>query len=359
MSKGAEDIVMDNNTEKNIPNKASAEVSAGKFSLPEIMSVSPSPHIKSSESTTTIMFDVIIALIPAFIWGVLVFGERAIALMAVSVASCIGFEAAAQILLHRHVTINDLSAAVTGLLLAMNIPVSAPLWIPVVGAFFAIVIVKQIFGGIGCNFVNPALAARVFILSWTAEMTGFTEDGSRIGKLSAVLEEGDFIATATPLASLKAGELPPETIFDMFLGNKAGCIGEVSAILLIAGGIFLLIRKVITWHIPVSYIGTVAVLTFLFPRNGGVAAEFMLYELLAGGLMLGAIFMATDYSTSPITPVGRLVYGAGCGIITVLIRYFGSYPEGVSFSILIMNLLVWYIDKATMPRRFGGSGNVK
>ena len=330
-----------------------------KIKMPDILTVSPSPHIVSPEKTSTIMLDVIIALIPAFLWGIHVFGGRALAVMAVSVIACVGFEAASQFLLHRPVTIRDLSAVVTGLLLAMNLPVSVPLWMPAVGAFFAIVVVKQLFGGIGCNFVNPALAARVFLFSWASEMTAFSADGEKVTSLAPVLAEGDIVASATPLASLKTGEIPPETIFDMFLGNHAGCIGEVSSLLLLAGGIFLLVQRVITWHIPVAYLGTVALLTFVFPQNAGIPVEFMLYELLAGGLFLGAFFMATDYATSPVTAAGRLIFGVGCGLLTVLIRYFGSYPEGVSFSILVMNLLVWYIDKATMPRRFGGKSDGK
>ncbi len=330
-----------------------------KIKMPEMLTVSPSPHITSPDTTATVMFDVILALLPAFLWGVYVFGIRALAVMAVSVIACVGFEAAAQFLLHRPVTIRDMSAVVTGLLLAMNLPVSVPLWMPVVGGFFAIVVVKQLFGGIGCNFVNPALAARVFLFSWASEMTAFSADGEKVTSLAPVLAEGDIVASATPLASLKAGQIPPETIIDMFLGQHAGCIGEVSALLLLAGGIFLLYQRVITWHIPVAYLGTVALMTFIFPQNAGMPVEFMLYELLAGGLMLGAFFMATDYATSPVTPVGRLIFGAGCGLLTVLIRYFGAYPEGVSFSILVMNLLVWYIDKATMPRRFGGKSDGK
>ena len=330
-----------------------------KILMPDLLTVMPSPHIKSPETTATVMLDVILALLPAFIWGVYVFGSRAAAVMAISVAACVGFEAAAQFLLHRPVTISDLSAVVTGLLLAMNLPVSVPLWMPVIGAFFAIVVVKQLFGGIGSNFVNPALAARVFLFSWASEMTAFSADGEKVTSFASTLAEGDFVASATPLASLKTGTLPPETIFDMFLGNHAGCIGEVSSLLLLAGGIFLLVQRVITWHIPAAYIGTVALLTFLFPQSDGIPVEFMLDEILAGGLRLGAVFMATDYATSPVTPAGRLIFGVGCGLITVLIRYFGTYPEGVSFSILVMNLLVWYIDKATMPRRFGGKNNGK
>ena len=354
---------MDNKIETaTAPSVEPAKESSGagrKISMPEILTVSPSPHIVSPDTTATVMFDVILALLPAFLWGVYVFGIRALAVMAVSVAACVGFEAAAQFLLHRPVTIRDLSAVVTGLLLAMNLPVSVPLWMPVVGGFFAIVVVKQLFGGIGCNFVNPALAARVFLFSWASEMTAFSADGEKVTSLAPVLAEGDIVASATPLASLKTGVLPPETIIDMVLGYKAGCIGEVSALLLLAGGIFLLVQRVITWHIPVAYIGTVALMTFLFPKSAGIPVEFMLYELLAGGLMLGAFFMATDYATSPVTPLGRLIFGVGCGLLTVLIRYFGAYPEGVSFSILVMNLLVWYIDKATMPRRFGGKSDGK
>ena len=207
-----------------------------KIQMPEMLAVAPSPHIKTPDTTATVMFDVILALLPAFIWGTYVFGTRALAVAAVSIAACIGFEAAAQFLLHRPVTISDLSAVVTGLLLAMNLPVSVPLWMPVVGAFFAIVVVKQIFGGIGKNFVNPALAARVFLFSWASEMTAFSADGERVTSLAPVLAEGDIVASATPLASLKTGSLPPETIFDMFLGNHAGCTGEVMSLLLLAGG---------------------------------------------------------------------------------------------------------------------------
>lgn len=330
-----------------------------KIEMPKTLKTAPAPYIRSTETTTTIMLDVLIALIPAFLWGVYVFGVRAAAIMAVSVAASVGFEAAVQMLLHRPVTIGDLSAAVTGLLIAMNLPVTVPLWMPIIGAFFAIVVVKQLFGGIGCNFVNPALSARVFLLSWSSEMSNYSEAGAKISSVAPILSEADITVGATPLASLRAGDLPPETLFDMLLGRHAGCIGEVSAILLIAGGIYLLVRRVITWHIPVAYIGTVAILTFLFPQYNGVPSEFMLYELLSGSLILGAFFMATDYSTSPITPVGRLIFGVGCGALTVLMRYFGAYPEGVPFAILVMNLLVWYIDKITMPARFGGKSNVK
>ena len=313
--------------------------------MPDLLSVSASPHIKGHETTRTIMLDVVIALLPACIWGVHAFGWRALAIMLISVASSVVFELAFELITKRPVTIGDLSAVVTGLLLALNISVSVPLWLPVVGSLFAIVIVKQVFGGIGKNIVNPALAARVFMFAWPAEMGSFVEP-----------LQADAVASATPLTSLKTGVIPDVKLADMFFGNVSGCIGEVSALLLISGGIYLLIRRVISWHIPVAYIGTVALLTFIFPKAGS-GSEFMLYELLSGGLMIGAIFMATDYVTSPMTKAGKLIYGAGCGIITVFIRYFGNYPEGVSFSILIMNLLVWYIDKATWPKKFGGKNN--
>ncbi len=312
--------------------------------------ISPAPHLRAHDTTRTVMLDVILALLPAFIWGVYVFGLRALMIGVVSVAACVLFEALIQLVLRRPVTIGDFSAAVTGLLLAMNLSVAVPIWIPIVGAFFAIVVVKQIFGGIGKNIVNPALAARVFLFAWPNEMGTFPAFGTKLTTLGNV----DVVASATPLVSLKAGTLPDVTMSDLFFGNIGGCIGEVSSLLLIAGGVYLLIRRVITWHIPVAYLGTVAALTLLFPQASSTPIDFMLCELLSGGLMLGAFFMATDYATSPVTAKGRVIFGIGCGLITVFIRYFGGYLEGVSFSILIMNLFVWYIDRYTMPVRFGG-----
>jgi len=326
-----------------------------------MLTVAPSPHIRNPENVTSVMLDVLLALIPAVLWGIYVFGIRALALVVISVLCAMAWEGAVQLILHKSVTVRDLSAAVTGLLLAMNLPVTVPLWMPVVGTFFAIVVVKQLFGGIGRNFVNPALAARVFLFtSFAGDMSSFPAPGIRVDSLAMRLPQGDIVAGATPLASLKEGQLPSVNLFDMITGsNMGGCIGEVSALLLLAGGIYLLIRRIITWQIPVAYLVTVAALTFLFPQNGGVALDFMLSELFAGGLFLGAIYMATDYATSPVTSRGQLLFGAGCGALTVLIRYFGSYPEGVSFAILIMNLLVWYIDKFTMPRPFGGKPDGK
>ena len=236
----------------------------------------------------------------------------------------------------------------------MNLSASVPLWLPVAGAFFAIVVVKQLFGGIGKNIVNPALAARVFMFAWPSEMGIFTKPFERINSLAVTYNPPDAVTGATPLASLKTGSLPDTTFFDMFVGNQSGCIGELSALLLTVGGLYLIFTKVITWHIPAAYIGTVALMCVLFPLNSEARVDFMLCEIVSGGLLLGAMFMATDYATSPVTSAGRLIYGVICGLLTVFIRYFGGYPEGVSFSILIANLLVWYIDKLTIPQKFGG-----
>lgn len=320
--------------------------------MPSQLSVSPSPHIKTQDSTRSIMIDVLIALFPAFVWGAFMSGVRAVAIGLISIASCVIFEAVTQKIMKRPVTVSDFSAVVTGLLLAMNLTVTVPLWMPVVGAFFAVVVVKQIFGGIGKNIVNPALAARVFLFSWAGEMTRFTSPGNRVSSFAVTLGDADVVAGATPLASLGEGTIPDVTLGDMFIGNIGGCIGEISSLLIILGGVYLLFRRVITWHIPVSFVGTVAILTYVFPLTTNTLS-FMLYEITAGGLLLGAVFMATDYATSPITSTGRILYGIGCGAITVLIRYFGGYPEGVSFAILIMNLFVWYLDLLGMPKIFG------
>ncbi len=316
-----------------------------------LLSVSPSPHLRGKDTTGSIMMDVIIALCPAAVWGVYVFGTRALWMIAVCVLSCVGAELVTQLMLRRTVTVGDLSAVVTGLLLAMNLPVTLPLWQAAIGSVFAIVLVKQVFGGIGKNFMNPALAGRAFLmLAFAGNMTRFTAAYDRLWFSAA-----DAVATATPLASLKSGVLPEASLIDVLLGRTGGCIGEVSAVLLLAGGIYLLAKKVISWHIPVTYLGTVALLSFVICRADGARWEVMLYELLTGGLVLGALFMATDYVTSPVTKWGKIVFGIGCGALTVLIRTFGGYPEGVSFSILIMNALVWYLDSAFRPRVFGKS----
>lgn len=321
---------------------------------PALLTVSPSPHARRRMSTATVMLDVLIALLPATIWGIYVFGFRAALVVLISVASAVLFEMLTQLILHRTVTIADCSAAVTGLLLGLNLSPSVPLYIPVVGAAFAIIVVKQLFGGIGKNVMNPALAARVFLmLAWAGSMSSFP----------AAYDRGfDAVASATPLLSLKGGAMPEGIdLLDLFFGRHGGCIGEVSTLMLLIGGVYLLCRGVIRWHIPVAMIGTVALLTFLFPlplesaMQAGIMERltFMTASLCSGGLMIGAIFMATDYVTSPVTSVGRLIYGVGCGLLVVFIRYFGGYNEGVSFAILIMNVLVWYLDMATKPRVYG------
>jgi len=250
--------------------------------------------------------------------------------------------------------IGDLSAALTGLLLGLNLPAGAPLWMPVVGGLFAILIVKQLFGGIGKNIVNPALAARVFLFSWPDDMTKYTKPFTDPSPFSLNVTDVDVIAGATPLMSFKEGSFPSDaSLVDMLLGNTSGVIGEVSALLLLLGGIYLMARKVIKWHIPVTFIGVIMGMAFVFPQITD-SVDYMLASAISGGVMLGAFYMATDYATSPMTDRGKLIYGAGCGLLTVLIRYFGAYPEGVSFAILIMNLLVWYIDRFTRPVRFGG-----
>ena len=319
--------------------------------MPELLTVSPSPHARRGVTTTRLMIDVLIALAPTTLWGVAAFGPRAALVLLLSVASAVLFELLAQKLLRRPVTVRDCSAAVTGLLLGLNLSPDVPLYIPVVGAAFAIVVVKQLFGGIGKNVMNPALAARVFLmLAWTNGMTQFSEPFAYLSSGSV-----DAVASATPLASLKGGVMPAESLADLFLGKTAGCIGEVSTLLLLVGGIYLLARRVIGWQIPVSFLGTVALLTFVFPQGGADRLSFMAASLCSGGLVLGAVFMATDYVTSPVTGVGRLIYGCGCGLLVVFIRYFGGYPEGVSFAILIMNALVWYLDMLTKPRVYGKS----
>ena len=315
-----------------------------------LLTVTTSPHIKYNATTTKIMAQVLIALTPAFIWGIVAFGWNALLMPLFAVAASVLSELAVQKLLRRPVTIGDLSAVVTGLLLGLNLPANNAYFLPVVGAAFAIAVTKQLFGGIGKNFVNPALAARVFLfLSWPTQMTNYPAHRWAV----------DAVASATPRSAGPAGV----ELLDLFLGKCGGSIGEISALLLLLGGIYMVARKVITWHIPVAYLGTVALLTFIFPYQNSLAffdLTRMTFELCSGGLMLGAIFMATDYVTSPITWKGRLIFGVGCGLLTVFFRYFNSsYPEGVSFAILVMNCLVYYIDKITRPRVFGGARHGK
>lgn len=315
------------------------------------LTVSSSPHMHSRLGVRRIMLDVVLALAPALVWATMQFGPRALTVSALSVAACVFFEWAYRKLLRQDCTVGDLSAVVTGLLLAFVCPVTIPYWTLMVGDFFAIVVVKQLFGGIGKNFMNPALAARAFLFSWPALMTTWV----RPGVWPAVFGPNvDGLTAATPLASLHQGALPPENLWTLFLGKTGGCLGETSALLLLAGGVYLLARRVIRARIPLAYLGTVAALTLLFPRGGDPLA-WMGSQVLSGGLMLGAWFMATDYTTSPVTGWGQVLYGVGCGGLTVLIRYFGSYPEGVSYAILVMNACVVLLDWVGLPRRFGAA----
>ena len=309
------------------------------MSVNKKLTVSASPHVRSPHTATGIMLDVIIALIPALIAAVVIFGTQVLLVTLVCVGSAVLSEYLCRKVMKRHQTIGDLSAVVTGLLLAFNLPVSVPLWIAALGSIIAIVVVKQMFGGIGQNFVNPALAARIILLvSFPSKMTGWTLDG---------------VTTATPLASLKSGTVDSTALpsmVDMLLGKHGGCLGEVCSVALILGGIYLIVRKVISPAIPLSYIGTVAVFMLLAGKG---SLEFTAYQLLSGGLLIGAIFMATDYTTSPVSFKGKIIFGIGCGLITAAIRVFGGYPEGVSFSIIIMNILVPHIDRLTTAKPFG------
>jgi electron transport complex protein RnfD len=318
--------------------------------------VSSSPHSAITEDTRSIMLDVIIALTPALVLAVFFFGFRALTLTLVSVASCIAFEFLYRRFMKKSATVGDLSAVVTGILLAFNVPASAPYWMIVIGAGFAIIIVKQLYGGIGKNFMNPALAARVFLFSWPAIMTTWPKvfEASPLTGSTA-----DVVTSATPLAALKVGTLPDFTLMELLLGQHGGSLGETSAIVLLLGGLYLVLRRVISPRIPLCFIGTVALLTFVFPRGGIANLDWMLYNVFSGGLILGAVFMATDFATSPVTKRGQIVFGIGCGLITVFIRYFGAYPEGVSFSILVMNACVWVFDKALRPRRYGAERSKK
>ena len=267
-------------------------------------------------------------------------------------AGCVVFEALYRLIARKHQTVGDCSAAVTGMLLAFVCPVTIPYWTLLIADFFAIVVVKQLYGGIGKNFLNPALAGRAFLFSWASIMSHWAAPGTKAAVWGAV----DVVTYPTPMSYLHANDLTGlQAVYDlpaMFTGRIGGCIGEVSSLMILAGFVFLLARKVILPNIPLTYVGTVALLTFLFPR-GNDPVQWMLYNIFGGGLLLGAVFMATDYVTSPVSRKGQLIYGVGCGLITVFIRYFGGYNEGVCYSILLMNLVVWLIDKNVRPRRFG------
>ncbi len=311
--------------------------------MSNLLHVSSNPHVRDDATTTTVMLDVIIALIPATFFGIYNFGIRALLVILITIASCVATEAVYEIIMKKQLTIKDLSAVVTGLLLALNLPPQIPFWIAIIGGIFAIFVVKMIFGGLGQNFMNPALAARCFLLlSFTGQMTNFTLDG---------------ISTATPLYNIKHGET--YDVLNMFVGKEAGTIGETSVIALLIGAIYLLTKRIINYRIPVYYIATFTIFAGIYAAANGFGIRFVLGQLCGGGLMLGAFFMATDYVTSPITHKGKVVYGILLGIITGLFRLIASStaaPEGVSYAIIFCNLLVPMIDNYTMPIAFGWKG---
>ena len=303
------------------------------------LTVASSPHIRGNFRTNRIMLDVVLALLPALVVGICVLGIRALVVTLVSVAAALVAEWTYAKVTHTRNTVPDGSAMVTGLLLAMTLPATVPYWQAVLGSAFAIIVVKSLCGGLGQNIFNPALTARaLLLLVWPVGLTRF--------------EGLDGVTAATPLHHMVMPALPEESLMDMFIGRCPGSIGEVSALALLLGGAYLVYRKVISVRIPAAYLGTMAVLTLVFSKTGD-PLRWMGYSLLSGGVMLGAIFMATDYATSPVTPKGQIVYGIGCGVLTVLFRYYGLFPEGVTYAILLMNALVWVIDRYTAPRRFG------
>ncbi len=322
-----------------------------------MLQVSSSPHIRDQVTTRRLMLDVIIALCPALIASIYLYGLRSLVIVLIAVISAVGFEYLSRRAMKRHISLGDLSAIVTGLLLALNLPPTVPYWLPVIGSLVAIVAVKQMFGGIGQNFVNPALAARIILtLSFPAAMTAWAsplKQAFGFGSVSQIADSiggADLVATATPLYMLQnaagSGTALPGYL-DLFLGVKGGCIGEVSILALLIGALYLVIRKVITLWVPVTYISTVMLMTLILNQDP-------IYHVLSGGLILGAFFMATDYVTSPLSRKGKIIFGIGCGLITGLIRLFGSMSEGVSFSILLMNILTPHIDRWTAPVPFGG-----
>ena len=303
------------------------------------LTVASSPHIRGNFRTNRIMLDVVLALLPALAVGIWMLGIRALLVTLLCIVSAVAAEWLFSLVTKTRNTVVDGSAVVTGLLLAMTLPASVPYWLAAAGSVFAIIFVKALWGGLGQNIFNPALAARAaMLLVFPVGMTRYAGV--------------DGVTAATPLHHMVMPALPEESILDMFLGNCPGSIGEISALALLLGGAYLVVRKVISIRIPVAYLGTVAVLTLVFHKTDA-PVEWMLYHLFSGGLMLGAIFMATDYATSPATAVGQIVYGIGCGALTVLFRYFGLFPEGVTYAILLMNACVWVIDRHTAPRRFG------
>ena len=305
------------------------------------LTVTSSPHIRGDFRTSRLMLDVVLALLPALIVGAVVLGARALLVTLISMAAAVVAEYLYSLCLKRRNTIVDGSALVTGMLFAMTLPVSVPYWLAAAGSAFAIIVAKLLCGGLGQNIFNPALFARAFaLILFPTALTRYPALGV------------DAVSSSTPLHHMVMPALPEESILDMFLGNCPGSIGEISALALIAGGIYLVARKVISARIPVAYLATVAVITLVFHKTDD-ALSWMLYSLFSGGVMLGAIFMATDYVTSPVTKRGQIIYGIGCGILTVIFRYYGLFPEGVTYAILLMNLCVWVIDRYTAPRIYG------
>ena len=294
------------------------------------------------------MADVIVALLPTLGMAMFFFGPRALALCAVSVVSCVIFELLYRLLTRQSSSVGDLSACVTGLLLALSLPASSPYWVPVLGAAFAIIVVKQFYGGLGRNFMNPALAGRMLAGTLPILMTTWPKPLQRLS-----LTATDAVSAATPMSYLHEGSLPPQTLDIMFLGQRGGCMGEISAFMLLLGLGYLVLRRVISARITVSYLGTVALFCLIFPPEGVPALTWTAYQLMGGGLLMGAVFFATDPSTTPVTPRGHIMFGVGCGLLTVLLRSFSSYPEGVGWAILTMNCMVWLLDRLGLPRRFG------
>lgn len=308
-----------------------------------------SPHLRGKDTTARLMGDVVLALLPALIVGIAFQGVRALVVTLISVASAVAAEGMYRLVTRQYNTLTDCSAVVTGLLLAMTLPATVPYWLPAAGAVFAIVVVKGLCGGLGHNIFNPALAARALLmLLWPVYLVRFGAAGVKPGLVNGA----DVISSATPLHHMQIPALPEESLLDLFLGRVGGTIGEVSALALLLGGIYLIARKVITVRIPASYLGTVAVLTLVFHKTDS-AFLWMACQLCSGGVILGAIFMATDYVTSPTTKLGQILYGIGCGVLTVVFRYTGLFPEGVTYAILLMNAAVWLLERYTAPRIFG------
>ena len=321
------------------------------------LSTTASPHIRGKDSTGRIMRDVSLALLPALAVGVWAFGLRALLVTAVTVAACLASEWLFRLLTKQSGPRVDGSSVVTGLLLAMSLPATVPYWQAAVGGVFAMVVVKGLCGGLGQNIFNPALAARALLLmAWPASLVRYAAPGTPLPLVGSTV---DVVTAATALHHMQIPALPETPLLELFLGNAAGCIGEVSALALLLGGGYLVARKVLSVRIPAAYLGTVALLTLVFAK-GDSPVLWMLYSLCSGGVILGALFMATDYSTAPAAPRGQLLYGVGCGVLTVLFRYFGLFPGGVTYAILLMNAAVWALDQVAAPRRFGAAkgGNV-